>query len=207
MKKYLLIILLLSSVTYMSYSQEKLHMAGVSYGYNIGNVSFDPPVTHNSVATFSNFSILYNYYHDLWGSSPYFGFQTGFSRIESGYEILGQRYLTEMYRIPLVSQFHIDFWKMRFLINLGAYGAFRSKLTEPKGSSFDTQDKRLEFGIIGGGGLAFVVKPFEIHLEANYNHSLTYLSDPRKGGAERPQYTYPNHLIFSASLFFHIKSK
>jgi hypothetical protein len=207
MKRYIIISLIIIFTSISSYSQEKIHMAGVSYGYIIGNVNFDPPVTHKSVITTGNFSLLYNYYHDLWGSSPYFGFQTGISRIESGYEILGDRFITEMYRIPLVSQFHIDFWKMRLLINLGAYGAFRSKLSEPEGSSFDPEDNRLEFGIIGGGGLAFVVKPFEIHLEANYNHSLTYLSNPRKGGVERPQYSHPNHLIFSASLFFHIKSK
>lgn len=207
MKRYLLIPIILLFTSGILQSQDKLHMAGISYGYIIGNVNFDPPVNHNPVTTSSNFSVLYNYYHDIWGSSPYFGFQTGLSRIESGYEMSGTRFITQMYRIPLVSQFHIDFWRMRLLVNLGTYGAYRTGLSEPEGSSFDPEDKRLEFGIIGGGGLAFIVKPFEIHLEVNYNHSLTYLSDPRKGGSERPQYTYPNHLIFSASLFFHIKSK
>ncbi|MDD2490782.1 MAG: hypothetical protein PHV12_01125 [Bacteroidales bacterium] len=191
----------------LSSAQNKLHMVGVSYGYNISNVNFDPPIAHSSVNTIKNFSILYNYYHDIWGSSPYFGLQTGISRFETGYKIQDEKFITELYRVPLISQFHIDFWKMRLLVNLGAYGAYRSKRIEPESSYFDPEDNRMEFGIIGGGGLAFIFRPFELHLEANYNYSLTYLNDPRKGGSERPQYSYPNHLILSASLFFHIKSK
>jgi hypothetical protein len=188
-------------------AQNKLHMAGVSYGYNISGVYFDPPLEHRSVKTFRNFSLLYTYYHDIWGSSPYFGLQTGLSLMETGYEVGGERLVSQMYRVPLVSQFHIDFWKMRLLLNLGAYGGYRGKRIEPNSLPYEDGDNRLEFGIIGGGGLAFVLKPFELHLEANYNYSLTYLNDPRKGGATRPQYSYPNHLILSASLFFHIKSK
>ena len=197
------IILCSSSIT----SQNKLHMVGVRAGYNISNVNFSPNKEHSAVNTYKNYSLLYTYYHDLWGSSPYFGLQTGISHLETGYEMIGTRYITEMYQIPLVSQFHIDFWKMRFLVNLGGYGAYRTRRLEPDTYKFDPEDYRMEFGFIGGAGIAFVFKPIELHLEANYNYSFTYLSDPRKGEAARPLYAYPNQLVISASVYFHIKSK
>lgn len=207
MKRIGLVIFLIISISVNLQSQNKVHMAGVRMGYNISNVNYSPPKDHSPVNTIKNYSLLYTYYHDLWGASPYFGFQTGVSHLETGFEMGGTRYITEMYQIPLVSQFHIDFWKMRLLLNIGGYGAYRNKRLEPESYTFEPDDYRMEFGIIAGGGLAVVLKPFEVHLEANYNYSFTYLNDPRKGDSARPLYSYPNQFIISASLFFHIKSK
>jgi hypothetical protein len=197
-------------------AQNREHMAGVKWGYNLSNVSFTPEVAHEGIRTLRNYSVLYTYYHDIWQKSPYFGFQTGLSLNETGYRMANSQYTTDLYSIPLVSQFHVNFWKMRVLINLGAYGGYRTNLMLTDYSSsepvpvkmeFDEEDYRLEFGFIAGGGLAFVLRPFELHLEANYNYSLTHLSDPRKGGATRPVYSYPNNLIFSAAIYFHLKDK
>ena len=197
-------------------AQNREHLAGVKWGFNLSNVSFTPEVAHEGIRTTRNYSVLYTYYHDIWEKSPYFGFQTGVSLNETGYRMADSEYRTELYSVPLVSQFHVNFWRMRVLLNLGAYGGYRNTLTLTDYSSgepvkqqiqFDDEDYRLEFGFIAGGGLAFVLRPFELHLEANYNYSLTHLSDPRKGGATRPTYSYPNNLVLRAAIYFHIFDK
>ena len=189
--------------------QNREHLVGMRWGYNVSNVTFDPVKNHTAIKSTKNFSVLYTYYHDIWGASPYFGIQTGLSFWQTGYRLDNVEEKTDLISLPLVSQFHLDFWKLRALVNLGGYGGYRlsktvynlSGTTNSAGvTGFDNLDNRVEFGII-----AVVLKPVELQFEANYNYSLSYLYNPRKLNATIPQYTYPNQLIFSISLMYHIK--
>ena len=188
--------------------QNREHLVGVRWGYNISNVSFDPTILHTAIKSTKNFSVLYTYYHDIWGASPYFGIQTGLSFWQTGYISGNIEEKTDLISLPLVSQFHLDFWKLRVLVNLGGYGGYRLSKTvyDLSGTTNSTGVKGFDkLGIIAGGGLAVVLKPVELQFEANYNYSLSYLYNPRKLNATIPQYTYPNQLIFSISIMYHIK--
>jgi len=194
-------------------------MIGMRSGYNISGIDFQRNDTPKSISTLKNFSLLYTYYHPLW-NGHFFGLQTGVSYMEQGFSEPGSH--PELYditryqvlTIPVVSQFHVDFWKMRLLLNIGAFGGYRLSANQSiytatgekieKDYIFDCYDTKPDYGFIGGGGLAYRIKPFEIHFECNYQYSLSLLYNPRKYSNTSYIYVYPRQLIFSLSLFFQL---
>jgi len=200
-KKYLVVsIFIIICSSNSVYGQLKEHLIGVKAAYNISGVGFDPTRNEVNITTNKNYSLVYLYYHDLWKTMPYFGFQASFSYQEQGYKIDNEEIRLTVYELPLVSQFHIDFWKMRFLINVGGFMGYRMESTK----GFESTDNRIDYGLTGGGGLAFVLKPVELHLEANYQYSLSYLYTPKKFSELNLQFTYPHQLLFSLALYFHL---
>jgi len=214
----LLFIILLSLFCFSSLHAQ--HMVGLRSGYNISGIDFLRNNTPKNIPTYTNFSLLYTYYHPLWDKFHLFGLQTGISYTEQGFAMPGDhpelfditRY--QVLTIPFVSQFHIDFWKMRLLFNLGAFVGYRLSAKELIYSSsgekikqdyvFDCYDTKIDYGFIGGGGLAFTMMPFEIQFECNYQYSLSMLYNPRKMSNTSYIYIYPHQLIFSLALFFHL---
>jgi len=184
------------------FGQLREHLIGIKAAYNISGVDFNP-INNGAINinTNKNYSLVYTYYHDLWKTMPYFGFQAAFSYQEQGYKIDDQETRLTVYEIPFVSQFHIDFWKMRLLINLGGFMGYRIAST----TEFESTDIRIDYGFLGGAGLAFVFKPVELHIEANYQYSLSYLYDPKKFSETDLQFTYPHQLLFSVALYLHLK--
>ncbi|MCL2727678.1 MAG: PorT family protein [Bacteroidales bacterium] len=200
------------------------HLVGVRGGLNFSGINFpynDDPVR---ITTLTNFSLLYTYYHPMWDLFPYFGLQTGVTYSEQGFASLHffrehhpdlldtTRY--KVLTIPVVSQFHIDFWKMRLLVNLGAFGGYRLSAKESfytragekvnRDYVYDCYDTRPDYGFIGGGGLAFRMKQFELHFECNYQYSLSMLYSPRKYSNATYIYVYPNQLTFSLALHYQL---
>ncbi|MEZ7885057.1 MAG: outer membrane beta-barrel protein [Bacteroidales bacterium] len=195
----------------VTFSQDRLHMVGVRAAYNISGVDFTPPMEQMTIKTYKNYSLLYTYYHPLWKTMPYFGIQSGVSIQEQGYIKDNKELRMTAVEIPFVSQFHVDFWKMRVLLNAGGFAGYRvsKKVTDVTNGSlvtdkFDNFDQRGDFGFIGGGGLAFILKPFEIQIECNYQYSLSNLYHPKKYSEMDLQFTYPHQLLISAALFIHL---
>ncbi|MDP3452498.1 MAG: hypothetical protein Q8R90_06040 [Bacteroidales bacterium] len=188
-----------------SYGQTKEQLLGIRASYNISGVDSRPDMDYTGVTTYQNYSIVYTNYHSLWGTINRFGFQAAISKIEQGF-ISGEEISRfEVISVPLISQFHIDFWKMRLLINAGGFGGYRYHRVNSDGSGFDDFDNRIDYGFIAGGGVAFIFKPFEIHLEGNYQYSLSYLHNPKKFSETDYLFTYPHQLLISLSLNIHLK--
>lgn len=203
MKKNILLSFLFVFLSFSSnslYGQLREHLIGVKVAYNMSGVDFNPTQNELNITTIKNYSLVYTYYHDLWKTMPYFGFQASLSYQEQGYNIDNEETRLTVYELPLVSQFHIDFWKMRFLINLGGFMGYRTASTK----AFESTDIRIDYGFIGGGGLAFVFKPVELHLEANYQYSLSYLYNPKKFSETDLQFSYPHQILLSVALYFHL---
>ncbi len=187
-----------------SFAQKREHLIGVRAGYSISGIDSRPTIETKSIASGQNFSLVYTFYHDLWGTINLFGFQTGISKNSAGY-ITGENEVRyEVITVPLVSQFHIDFWKMRLLLNAGGFGGYRINKSSVNGTGFDEFDYRYDYGFITGGGLALKLKPFEIHMEGNYNYSLSYVFNPKKYSSTDYLFTYPHSLIFSLTLYIHL---
>lgn len=196
------------------------HLIGVRSGFNMSGIDFQRNDKPKNIPTFLNFSLLYTYYHPMWELFPYFGLQTGVSYTEQGFALPGMHselYDTTRYKvltIPVVSQFHIDFWKMRLLVNLGAFGGYRMSAKESYYTQsgtrihqkylFDCYDIRLDYGIVGGGGLALKMKTFELHFECNYQYSLSMLYNPKKLSNLYYIYIYPHQLTFSLALHYQL---
>jgi len=199
-------------------------LVGVRSGVNYSGISFQFNDDPKTITTLKNFSLLYTYYHPMWEFFPYFGIQTGVTYSEQGFamhdflhEHHPELYDTTRYQvltIPVISQFHVDFWKMRLLVNIGAFGGYRLSAKEsfftPAGERvsrdyiFDCYDIRPDYGFIGGGGLAFRKKPFEIHFECNYQYSLSMLYSPRRYSNAAYIYIYPHQLTFSLALHYQL---
>ncbi len=201
MKRYLictsLIVFLASGNVF---GQLKQHLIGVKTAYNISGVDFNPTMERSGITTNKNFAIEYIYYHDLWKTMPYFGFLASLSYQEQGYKIGEEETRMTAYEVPIVSQFHIDFWKMRVLFNAGGFMGYRVKSS----SGFESDDRRLDYGFIAGAGLALVFKPVELHIEGNYQYSLSYLYSPKKYSETVLQFSYPHQLLLSVGLYFHL---
>ncbi len=203
MKKILLTLTLLSLIISLN-AQKREHLIGVRTSYNISGLDSRPDIKATSINTFPNYSLVYTYYHDLWKTINLFGFQVALSKNEQGFVIDETTTKYEVIKMPFVSQFHFDFWKMRLLINAGGFGGYRLKKTVNEISGFDEHDYRADYGFIGGAGLAFILKPFELHLEGNYHYSLSYLHSPKKFSETDHFFTYPHQLLLSVTLNFHL---
>lgn len=185
--------------------RNSVHMLGVRYGVNLGTVNSNPPIGESYKLTLNNVSVLYTYYHTLWGYMSNFGLQTG---IKMGYEGYNSEYapqygeVCKMVEIPLISQFHIDFSRFRLIANLGTYGGYR--LSTDKEGGFTQYDQRYDYGIIGGGGLAVVFKPFELQIEGNYKYSFASMYHTNRNSDLYWILTYPRVIMISASLFVHL---
>ena len=188
------------------------HLIGFKAGYGVSSVLWSQDVDHGGFRTPINFGVYYTYYHSLWNSMPYFGIQTGLEYSEIGYTDIvkdkddviiskaEQRY--QAVQFPLLSQFRVDFWKMRVIANLGPY-AYYITSTDIEGGIPATTNKA-GVGIMGGGGLAFVLKPVELHLECNYRYALSHFCDPKIYSEEYWTYTHANQLTFSLGVFFRL---
>ena len=183
---------------------KSIHMIGVSYGVNYSGVTSSPKIGHEKIWTYNSFGVYYTYYHALWDQLFNFGIQFGAKHGYEGYTsswgTLGET--CEVIEVPLISQFKIDFSIFRLLVNLGTYGGYR--LSTDKEGGFDKFDQRYDYGVIGGGGVAIVFKPFELHLEANYKYAFASMYHTNKLSDIYWLYTYPQNVMLSASLHFHL---
>ncbi len=194
------------------------HLLGVKWGFSMNNAFFS--VDYSRLPTYSpkNFGLYYTYYHSLWNSIPLFGIQTGVEYNSLGFEKVyyladdktiderGKQSFTAI-TVPLVSQFRVDFWKMRLLANVGAYGHYINSATFTPGIEPDTLTasyKKFGYGLVGGGGLAFVFRPFEVQFEVNFKYTLSNMYDKEKFYRGIWVSSHASQLTFSAGLFYRI---
>lgn len=181
------------------------HMIGVRGGYNFSSLATRPDLEYKGIKTYKNLSLLYTYYHTLWGEIALFGLQTGVSHLEEGYLSYDGEVRYSSITIPLISQFHFDFWRMRLLVNGGCFAGYRSEISWEDGSSFNKLDNRADAGIIGGAGIAFILHPIELHIEGNYHFSLVHLHAPNKPNPiVNRLFSQPQQVVFSVALHFRL---
>ena len=197
------------------------HLIGVKYGFANCNLSFDKKINQKGITSGKEIGIFYTYYHSLWNTMPYFGLSVGVQMAESGFKLVNDGYFPpedqpqdnlpeEEYRyriiqIPVISQFRVEFWRMRAMLNLGCYGSY--KISAVKEGQYSQNVNKPEVGVIGGGGLAFIFHPFELHLEANYHYAFSLYFKPDTF-SERVWYLGHNsRLVFNVGLFFSLDKK
>ena len=181
------------------------NLIGIKAAYNVSGMDQQYATDIKNITTYKNFYISYTNYHPFWGSD-WSGIQIAISMQEQGYKTDQGTVTYDAYLFPFVSQFHVDFWKMRVLLNMGGFVGYRSNKVSFDGTKgFEQTDRRADFGFIGGGGFAFIFKPFEIHAEVNYQYSLSNLHDPdRDSTSDQYIFTYPHQLLFTLGVHFHL---
>ena len=116
--------------------------------------------------------------------------------------------------VPFLAHCHIDFWKMKILVNAGLYGGYRlsiqrfgDNVKEEYANSFTEYNHRMDFGVKAGAGFAFIFDPVEIHFQAMYKHSLSSLYDPDYTSPYYYRFAYPSNIIISVGLHFQITKR
>lgn len=191
------------------------HLFGVKWGMSVNNLTLSIDYDKKPVLSPKNFGVYYTYYHSLWNAISLFGIETGVQFNEEGYktQIFDEsdklvdegKETFQNITVPLVSQFRFDFWRMRILANLGCFVSYRTgaQFSHIIPETVKDSWKKKGYGIIGGGGLAYVFRPFEIHVEANYKYNLADLYDKTSFyGEEYWVSTHTSQIIISVGLHY-----
>lgn len=200
-------------------SKLSYHLIGIKAGYSMPTVTFSADiVTGKSLKTFQNFGIYYTYYHSLWERMPYFGFQLGVEYCELGFANIVEekddgkvvssnetKYSFQAVEVPLLSQFRVDFWRMRLMLGIGPYGYYIFS-DMPDGEDYDKYLKanRYGAGIMGGGGIAFIANRLEFHVDCYFRYALSHFYNPKLYSEEHWIYTHSNQLALNFGIFFRI---
>ncbi|MDD6364144.1 MAG: porin family protein [Bacteroidales bacterium] len=201
-------------------------MLGVQYGAGLSSAMFNPSRSMKMRISPVNFGVMYTRYGKMFQYMPYFGLQIGAFYETEGYGFKKDKETGE----PSYTQFnadgatfhtvdlsalahcHIDFWKMKLIVNLGYYVGYRLDITRYRdgeiiGREFNEYEKRFDYGLKGGVGFGFVFDPVEFHLQATYKHSFNALFSPDYASPYYYRYAYPFNIVISAGLHFQLTKR
>ena len=202
-------------------------MIGIHYGAQLSNCIWSPSMPQKYMFNPVNVGITYTRYGKMFGYMPYFGFQIGVLYAQEGYKFKKNKeddYIPELegatsarldvIEIPFMAHCHIDFWKMKLLVNLGLYGGYRLGIhrygenVKPElERHFKDTDIRFDYGIKGGIGFGIVFDPIEIHIQAMYKYSMSNLYKPNYSSEYYYKFAYPNNIIIQAGIHFQLTKR
>jgi len=199
-------------------------MVGIQGGMGLSFVLWTPSIDQQMRIAPYNVGITYTRYGKMFGYMPYFGFQAGLNFAQEGYRFKADKdtgvsptlegakeaYMNVV-ELPIMAHCHIDFWKMKLLLNLGCFAGYRLSInrigddvSEDIRRSFLPSDKRFDYGVKGGAGIGFVFDPIEIHLQATYKQSLSSLYQPDRFSKYYFRYAYPANVVFTVGVHYQL---
>lgn len=194
-------------------------MIGVHYGMALNQITWNPSMKQSMQFTPVNFGVTWTRYGKMFGYMPYFGIQAGLFyakegyKLDKGYNVSGaDSAIMDVVEIPVLAHCHVDFWKMKFMVNIGFYGSYRLAVekfrdNESVAHSFLATDRRFDYGIKGGAGFGFVFDPIEIHFNAMYKYGFGSLYQPNYMSEYYYRFASVSNFIFSVSLHFQITKR
>lgn len=205
-------------------------LIGVQYGATLSQVMWNPSQKQNMLFLPVNFGVTYTLYGKMFGYMPYFGFQAGLFYAREGYQFEydedddytftiegAEKAVMQVVELPVLAHIHVDFWKMKLLVNIGCYAGYRmsierfpgknSSVAEEIKYSFLETDNRFDYGIKGGVGIGLVFDPIEIHITGMYKHSFSSLYQPDYYSEYYYRYAYPSNIIISAGVHFQLTKR
>ncbi len=213
-------------------------MVGVQYGVGLSRVMWNPPKKQKMLFVPYNFGVTFTRYGKMFGYMPFFGIQAGVFYGQEGYKFdlerdpekgIGSHEVVEgaesaimdIIEVPVLAHVHIDFWRMKLLINLGLYGGYRLNIYRTPcqelyqanpgyaqyQDTFTPTDIRFDYGLKGGVGFGFIFDPIEIHLQATYKHSFSSLYQPDHYSEYYYRFAYPSNIVISAGIHFQLTKR
>lgn len=193
------------------------HLVGVKAGWALNNITFSQDIDTKALTSFKNFGLYYTYYHNLWNQITLFGLETGLQYNEEGYKSIvytnedksewneGKEKVQEI-TLPLISQFRVDINRIRVLVNAGCFASYKisTSFSENISPEISGTYRKAGYGFIVGGGLAYIFRPFELHIEANYKYNFANLFSQKVFNEEIWVSNHTTQLIFTAGLFYRI---
>ena len=204
-------------------------LIGVQYGVGLSRVTWNPPQEQSMLFVPVNFGVTYTRYGQMF-AMPYFAFKAGLFYAKEGYQFEyneeydwtykvegAEKAILEVVELPLLFQFHYDSWNFKIIAEVGCYGGYRLGIQRFPGNtgnvrpeleySFTETDRRLDYGLKGGVGLALVFDPLEFHITASYKHSLSSLYTPDHYSQYYYRFAYPSNIIVSAGVHYQLSKR
>lgn len=205
-------------------------MIGFQYGASLSRVMWNPTQKQDMLFMPVNFGVMYTRYGKMFGYMPYFGFQAGLFYGQEGYQFEynedndytytiegAEKAVMQVVELPVLAHMHVDFWKMKLLVNIGCYAGYRLSIERFPGKtgsvsddvahSFLDTDNRFDYGLKGGVGVALIFDPVEFHITGMYKHSFSSLYAPDYYSKYYYRYAYPSNIIISAGLHFQLTKR
>ncbi len=194
-------------------------LIGIQYGASMNSMSWNPKMEQSSTFSPINIGVTWTRYGKIFGYMPYFGIQVGVFytqegyKLKEGYSVSGAREAKmNIVEVPALAHCHFDFWKMKFLVNIGFYVSYRldierkadSTLPPAFANNFLSTDHRWDYGLKGGGGLGFIFDPIEIHLTVMYKYGWGSLYDADYYSEYYYRFAHVSNLIFSIGVHYQI---
>lgn len=202
-------------------------LIGFEYGVNMNKMTFNPVKKHTTLINPVHFGLTYTKYCKMFGYMPYFGIQTGIMYSKEGYkfekdketgesqEIAGANQATiSIIEVPVLAQFHMDFWKMKMMASIGFYGGYRldiervgENVAPEIRNDFTDTDRRFEYGLKGGVGVGFIFDPIEVHIQGMVRYSWSSLYEPDYMSKYYYQFAYPLDFVISAGIHYQLNKR
>ena len=204
-------------------------LIGVQYGVGLSQVMWNPRQEQKMVFTPVNVGVTFTKYGQMF-AMPFFAFKAGVFYAKEGYEFKyneeydytykiegAEKAIMEVVEVPLLFQFHYDTWNFKFLVDAGCYAGYRLSIQRFPGNtgyvkpelehSFADTDKRFDYGLKAGAGIALVFDPLEFHIMAHYKHSFSSLYEPDHYSQYYYRFAYPSNIIISAGVSFQLSKR
>ncbi|HUW04907.1 MAG TPA: porin family protein [Williamwhitmania sp.] len=181
-KKQTLLLILMLACSIPAFSQLEV---GVRGGFLTTNRNFLPVIKSTSLASVKNYGLVFTVFGE-----KYLGMQTEFAMTERGYkDSLGYKHQQQMVELPLLGQVRFSYKSISLFFNIGAYAGYLLKSTDEiptSDSTFIIQnhefvkgiDRRFQYGLAGGPGIAFRTKHFSFQAEVRYYMGFAHLYNP-----------------------------
>lgn len=201
---------------------------GAGYGVCFSNITFNPPKHDRAYVVRPNyFNVMYTHYEKLFDYMAFFSFTGGFSH---SYEGVGfkknedgspiglidgaDRLSIECYEFPIMAQLHFDAEPMMLLASVGVYGGYRTSvqrsgpgIKEDFANSFRDYENRWDYGLQGGVGVAFLMNPFELHINGLIRWGWQSIYQPDYYSPYYYRYAYPTDILISVSLHYQLTKR
>lgn len=203
-------------------------MIGVNYGMTFSNTDFNPSKHHRLWVRTPNYaSVMYTRYGKMFGYIPNFGIQVGAAVGHEGFAFeedpeTGRTAHCDtatwcsmsVIEVPVLAQIHMDTDPLKFMANVGIYGGYRRSIerTGP-GLSLEYQNKfrsyenRIDYGLQGGVGVAYMLDPIEIHFNVMLRWAWSSLYQPDYYSQYYYRYAYPIDVMASLGIHFQVTKR
>lgn len=203
-------------------------MIGVYGGASAQYGFFNPSRLTKFQFSYPAFGISYVRYFTMFGMFPNMGLELGGQLNYEGYEFKmndeTKRRSTEsgaykmVMRVPEIyglSHFHVDMAdRVKLMAKVGLYAGYRMDITrtleEGYGAysdyvnSFRDYDRRWTYGLQGGIGAAYMLDPFEIHLNVQIKWGWSSFWEPDSAPKYYFRFAYPLDGLVSLGIYYQL---
>lgn len=208
-------------------------LIGANYGFTFSNTQFNPS-KHNRIwiKTPNYVSLMYTRYGKMFDYISNFAIQGGIAYGHEGYGFepdpeTGRSAHVDtatwcsmsVVEVPLLAQIHVDRDPVKFMATAGIYGGYRRTIdrkctiiTNPRYSTtymhaFRDYENRIDYGLQGGVGAAYMMDPVELHFNVLLRWSWSSLYQPDYNSEYYYRYAYPISIMATLGVHFQVTKR